>query len=212
MRRIHITDATLIQFDDLSREDHTYLSPQDDCFYFIEYARRKGFNYSEANGFINNLKKSPKTRGTWQWKHKQKAISDAARTLRRQLPNNWLSESTFVPVPPSKAKGYPEYDDRMAHILAQVGNIDVRELVVQANSMEATHVSDERHSIYDLVRNYEIVEDQSEPTPTHIVILDDMITAGAHFRAMYKLLGNRFPEVAISGVFLARSVFPEKHQ
>jgi predicted amidophosphoribosyltransferase len=99
----------------------------------------------------------------------------------------------------------------MLQVLRGLGNADVRELVIQTESMEATHVSDQRHTINELVANYEIDEDQAEPEPTHIVIVDDMMTAGAHFRAMARVLGERFPAVPISGVFLARRIFPENN-
>jgi len=41
---------------------------------------------------------------------------------------------------------------------------------------------DDRHTIQELVGNYEIDEEFAEPRPTHIVIFDDMMTAGTHFR------------------------------
>ncbi len=141
-----MNDAKLTKFSSVSRRDHHYLRPEDDCYFFIEYTRGKSFDYSNANSFINNLKKSPKTRGTWQWRHKQKAIRVAARTLLRELPDEWLSESTFVPVPPSKAKNHPEYDDRMLQILAKL-NADVREVIYQTRTMPAAHESENRHSV-----------------------------------------------------------------
>jgi HAD superfamily hydrolase (TIGR01549 family) len=202
-----MNDAELIKFNDETRGIHAYLYATDDCYYFIEYTKGKRFDYSDANGFISNLKKSPLVRGTMQWQHKIKALNDAARTLRAKLPAEWRSDSTFVPIPPSKAKNHPEYDDRMTQILAKIG-VDMRELVHQAASMAATHVSTQRHSVDQLAENYRINEDETNPEPTHIVIVDDMITAGSHFRAICKVLRRRFPKVPISGVFLARRVFP----
>jgi predicted amidophosphoribosyltransferase len=169
---------------------------------------RRPYFYSQANSFINNLKKSPKTRGTAQWNHKLNAISEAARALLRELPKEWLKESTFVPIPPSKAEGHPEYDDRLLRILKKL-DVDARELVRQKKSMEATHVSTDRHTVSELNANYEINEDLAKPAPTHIVVLDDMVTAGSHFRAICRKLSARFPGVPISGVFLARRIFPD---
>lgn len=203
-----VRNAKLTEFDKESRQGHYYLSPEDDCFFFVEYTRGKSFSYSDGNSFINNLKKSPKTRGTAQWKHKQNAIDVAAKTLRRELPKKWLSHATFVPIPPSKARNHPEYDDRMLQILAKL-NVDVRELVHQRRSMKPTHESENRHTVDELVKNYEIDEALSRPIPKHIVIVDDMITAGAHFKAMAKALGDRFLGVQISGVFLSRRVFSD---
>ena len=54
---------------------------------------------------------------------------------------------TFVPVPPSKAKGDPLYGDRLLQMLTALWPdraTDIGELVVQAASTEAVHDSDIR--------------------------------------------------------------------
>ncbi len=206
-RLLHMKNARLAKFDENTRKDHTYLRAEDDCYFLIEYTARRAFNYSEANNFISNFKKKPSVKETYQWKHKLTAIRDAAETLSRELSKTWLKKSTFVPIPPSKSRKHPEYDDRMSKVLKRLDGVDVRELVYQAKSMEATHVSTDRHSIEDLVANYRIDEDLADPEPKHIVIVDDMVTAGAHYRAMRRALKKRFPGVSISGVFLARRIF-----
>src|ERR1017187_2561401 len=93
-----MNDSKLTRFDDETRNNHHFLNAEDDCYYFMEYTSRKPFKYSSANSFISNLKKHPKTRGTWQWKHKRLAIKTAAETLMRELPADWRSHWTFVPV------------------------------------------------------------------------------------------------------------------
>lgn len=200
-------NAKLNKFDEETRKDHAYLRAEDDCYYLIEYTAKRSFNYSAANNFINNFKKEPGVKATYQWKHKLTAIRQAAETLSSELPKAWLEKSTFVPIPPSKSTSHPEYDDRMLRVLQELQGADVRELVYQHKSMEATHVSIDRHSIEELVDNYRIDEDQSDPEPKHIVIVDDMMTAGAHYRAMRRILRKRFPKASISGVFLARRIF-----
>jgi hypothetical protein len=155
-------DATLTEFNDETRPPHAFLTANDDCYYFVEFIKGAGYG-PPGNSFINNLKKKPSKRNTWEWPYKVGAIRTASRTLLRELPAEWLSHSTFVPVPPSKARGHAEYDDRMLQVLHGLGDADVRELVIQTESMEATHVSDQRHTINELVANYEIDEDQTEP-------------------------------------------------
>jgi len=200
-------DGKLTRFDATTGQSHSYLRAEDDCYYFIEYTARKAFDHSAANSFIKNFKKKPSLKGTYQWRHKLTAIREAAETLSRDLPPEWLRKSTFVPIPPSKSREHPEYDDRMTKVLMTLANADVRELVYQVESMDETHGSADRHSIDDLVANYRIDEDHANPEPTHIVIVDDMMTAGAHYRAMHRILKRRFPNVPISGVFLARRIF-----
>lgn len=39
-------------------------------------------------------------------------------------------------------------------------------------------------------------------------IFDDMLTTGTTFRAMATILGERFPGVKITGIFLARRAIP----
>jgi hypothetical protein len=200
------------EFNEQTRKDHYYMGADDDCYYFVEFIKGAGYG-PPGNSFINNLKKKPSKHGTYEWGHKLRAIDDAAETLRRELSKDWIENSTFVPIPPSKAKDHPEYDDRMSQVLNRLGqNVDVRELVYQKKSMDETHTLLARHSIEALAENYEIDEDEVRPKPKHIVIVDDVVTAGKHFRAMCKVLEERFPGVPVSGVFLARRVIPDENK
>jgi predicted amidophosphoribosyltransferase len=45
-----------------------------------------------------------------------------------------------------------------------------------------------------------------EPTPAVIAVVDDVLTAGAHFKAMKRLLMETFQDAHIVGLFLARRV------
>ena len=54
----------LSEIDDLSRFDHKYLTPNDRCFFFGEYAPRLGYEGSKTNDLILNFKKPPDRRNT----------------------------------------------------------------------------------------------------------------------------------------------------
>jgi hypoxanthine-guanine phosphoribosyltransferase len=43
-------------------------------------------------------------------------------------------------------------------------------------------------------------------TSTSLVVVDDVLTTGAHFKAMQRILNERFPDVSLIGVFVARRV------
>lgn len=83
-------------------------------------------------------------------------------------------------------------------------NLDVRELVVQTQSTSAAHESEDRLSPSQLLEIYQLDETKAEPEPSFIIIFDDMLTAGSHFRAMHATLGQRFPSAEIVGLFIAR--------
>lgn len=88
--------------------------------------------------------------------------------------------------------------------------IDVRELVVQQESTRASHASGtNRMTVQELLDLYRLDETLAGPPPTFIAIVDDMLTAGTHYRAMYSVLARRYPDVPIIGLFIARRVFPD---
>lgn len=199
----------LREIDELTRGDHSYLEAEDECFYLGEYTARKGFTFSATNNLILNLKKSPNLRGTEQWKWKSMAILQAGRELREVLSERWLRQATLVPIPPSKAKSDPLYDDRILRVLHALSDgidLDIRELVVQNISMAAAHDSDERPTPRELAENYCIVEHLAVPEPLLFGVFDDLLTTGCHFRAVKSVLLGRFPGARVTGIFIARRV------
>ena len=117
-----------------------------------------------------------------------------------------------MPIPCSKVEGDPDYDTRIEQICRGIGtSVDVRRLVYQTASTTASHEAGdgERLTVQDLLNVYQINEALANPTPTSIGIVDDVLTAGTHFRAMKTVLSARFPDATIFGIFVARRVFPE---
>jgi hypothetical protein len=132
----------------------------------------------------------------------------------RTLNDNWLRDATLVPIPPSKDRQNPLYDDRVTAICRGIDAlkpyaVDIRELVEQQMSTNAAHESPDRPSLDDLRRIYRINEGDAAPPPTAIGIVDDVLTAATHYRAMKEKLAVRFPGVPITGLFIARRVFPD---
>ena len=114
-----------------------------------------------------------------------------------------------MPVPPSKARGHPLHDDRMLRVLQSLGeglNLDIRELVVQRESMSAAHEADGRPRPPEIAANYSIDENLAAPTPERFGVFDDLLTTGSHFKAMRMVLEARFPDVPVTGIFIARRV------
>jgi predicted amidophosphoribosyltransferase len=57
-----------------------------------------------------------------------------------------------------------------------------------------------------LYNNYTIADELVDPVPSLIAVVDDVLTTGAHFKAMKRILIETFPDVSVVGVFLARRV------
>jgi len=200
----------LRKIDEHSRPDHFRLSGDDECFFVYEYTSRQNYSFSATNSLISNLKKKPGSRG---YSHKLDAIGRSARPFRDGISPEWLDGATLVPVPPSKARGDPAYDDRMTQVCRAIRGtppLDVRELVVQRGCLAAAHESpSNRPSVEDLLRVYEIDESLVSPAPRWIGVFDDVLTAGTHFVALKTILQGRFPGISISGFFIARRIFPD---
>jgi hypothetical protein len=197
--------VNLTRIDHLISGDHYYLTAEDECYFLREYTARQGFDASETNDIIQNLKKPMDRRGRGEWFYKGKAIERAGAELKQALQAQWLRQATIVPIPPHANKADPLYDDR----ITQIGRLiapDVRELIVQVDTVDASHGVSSRPSPAELKMNYRIDEALVAPPPSAIGILDDVLTAGAHFRAIADMLGERFAGVPIVGIFYARRI------
>jgi hypothetical protein len=199
----------LTKIDDLSRPDHSYLTAEDECYFIGEYTARKGYAFSSRNNLILNFKKPMDRRSRPEWPHKARAIQTAAVMFRSSLNDKAREMLTFVPIPPSKARGDPLYDDRLVQMLRGIWPgqpVDVRELVIQPVSTDAVHDSANRPTLAQLEARYEIDRRRLEPAPQAIAVVDDLVTTGAHFVAMRNMLGRQFPGIKIVGLFIARRV------
>ena len=200
----------LTEIDELTRSDHTFLEESDSCYYLGEYTARKGFAFSATNHLIYNLKKPVNRRGrAAEWQYKEHAIIEAGSALKKALDARCIRTATFVPIPPSKSKSDPLYDDRMTRVIQAIrpnAEIDIRELIVQERTVKAYH-SNESSRNPDRIRSlYSIDEELCEPEPSQIIICDDVLTTGAHFKAAQSMLSERFPGVRIDGLFIARRI------
>jgi hypothetical protein len=204
----------VIQFrkiDDTNRGDHYHLTPADECYFLFEYTSGKNFQFSQTNQLISNLKKKPSRAGRPDYSYKLRDMRNCATWLAGAINKAWLNGGVLVPIPPSKAVGHPDYDDRMSQICRAIPAgvpVDVREIVTQKTSIEAAHESGTRPTVAEMIDLYQINEALAAAPLQRIAIVDDVLTAGVHWRAMHHVLSQRFPGVPIVGMFIARRVFP----
>lgn len=199
----------LTKIDELTRPDHTFLAPDDECYYLGEYTARKGFAFSDMNNLVNNLRKPMERRGRPEWRYKESAIMTCGNMFREALNDEWLDTATLVSVPSSMVQTDPNYDDRLPRILRQVSHgkqFDIRELVIMTRTVPQSHLAPERVSIEELIESMSINEACVRPAPQSIGIFDDVLTTGRHFKAVQTIIQQRFPSVPVVGLFVARRV------
>ena len=193
--------------DDLTRGDHHYLTDGDSCYFIGEYTTSGGYEHSRTNDLILNFKKPLDRRGRPEWRYKGRAIRRAAEVFRIALGTSELNSVTFVPIPPSKMKADPLYDDRVTRMLNSIRPeppLDIREIIVQTESVCASHEMDDRPGPDAIRAQYRIDEELVAPPPERIALVDDVLTTGAHFRASKLALAAHFPVTTIVGLFIAR--------
>lgn len=206
------------QIDELLRPDHHFIEPDDVCLFYGTYTVSHQLNehgekippyeLGPINDLIYNFKMPVRYKGQKRYWYKDDAISKIARILYGEFKG--LNGITWVPVPPSKDKTHPEYDDRVEQVLNQYKSldpkIDVRNLVQQSTSRKAMHEGDEHRFIEALYSNYELNANLIDPTPRLIAVFDDVLCTGASFKAIKKLLLEKIAGVKVVGVFVARRV------
>lgn len=194
----------------MTRPDHYYLQPEDECVYFSDYCARQGYGYSPMNQLIFNLKKGVDRRGQPDWVHKERAIDNAGTAFAAALPDWLIDQATMIAMPPSKARDDPRYDDRMQRILHRLRTIkacDVRELLVQDGSREISAHDGDRPGPEALAQGYRVDAGALEPTPRVIGLFDDVLVTGSSFKAAKAVLQSRFPDIRVVGIYVARRIF-----
>jgi hypothetical protein len=135
----------LTEIDELTRPDHHWLAPTDQCAFLGEYTARKGFSFSATNQVVLNFKKSVDRKRLPEWRHKERTIVEVAQAFGAAIDPSWLSEATLVPIPPSKAKPDPLYDDRLVRMLRAIPAqrpLDIRELIIQQRIDHSAPIDD----------------------------------------------------------------------
>lgn len=194
--------TTLTKMDELIKKDHCYLDESDECVFFGEYfpSEHPSWREQPINSLIHNIKKCPSQKSSPYYSYKTRDINRVGETLKK-----WdLKSFIIVPVPPSKLKTDPLYDDRLIQIL-DIGAPYYKELIVLKESRETFHESSgKRLNPDELKEKLEIDEDYIRKNNKPIVIFDDVITTGSHYKAIKNMILSINPNTIVYGLFIAR--------
>ncbi|MEO1089335.1 MAG: hypothetical protein AAFX81_01780 [Pseudomonadota bacterium] len=207
---------TLLEGDMAAK--HTYVSADDEIYFFFEYTSGGGYQHSDGNDLVSNLQKDVVRFGDKSniMRYKAQAIQHCRDLIVKGFKNDIISETCVVPVPPSIVPGEEGHDDRMLQVARGVfAKIDAsstggpRDLIRQRRSIRKSKASTgDRVSVEELMEVYSIDEKLIEPRPHRIAIIDDVLTVGRHWYAVKERIVEAFPAAEIFGIFVSRAVSP----
>lgn len=206
----------LTWIDETTRPDHSYLVEADRCFHIREYFARQGYQGGETNQLIFNYKIRPSVVAAHPRRgfYKERAVAQFAADLRASVSRENAQRVTWVPIPPSKVRGHADYDDRLLRTLRLAFydyDVDIRELLTQTESTESDHTRAarlEHHELRALLR-FDHAAHQVQPVRERIVLLDDVLTTGKHYKCCEYVIREALPNGPdVVGIFIARSVRP----
>ena len=189
------------------------LHAEDRCFYYRDYTVGGGYKCSETNQLIFNLKKTNEAvfENPALKKYKDEAIchfvNESCYFFDNLIKQGGEIPILLVPVPPSSVKSDKAYDDRLMQVVTLLSkrypSLFIDEALSVTETLQPSHLNGPRR--IDAFRSVLKFEKHCSVKPELIVIVDDVITSGAHYIACKSILSKHFPDTDIIGLFWAKS-------
>ena len=185
---------------------HRHINNDDICIYSREYIS-EGYTASQTNSLILNFKKSPsKKANRSEWTYRQQAIEQFKNEIETLFKQD-LS-ITITALPSSKHKTDSEYDKRFEDLFKELLKsrplLKVEWPVEIKETSQASHLGGERNPA-DIKKNY-IWKKFEDSRIKRLCVFDDVLTTGAHFRAISDFLRENGYTGKIIGIFWARVI------
>ncbi|MDR1658894.1 MAG: phosphoribosyltransferase [Desulfovibrio sp.] len=172
-------------------------------FYFRHYISGAGYQKSESNQLILNFKKGINAPES-QLYYKNRAIERFAEDILI-LVKRLKNPCYMTWIPPSKAKNDDLYDDRVKKVVERVcermKNISPVELVENILTRDSLHGGNLRDP-NEIASNWRWISYNLDKY-RQAIIVDDVLTTGASFKALHDLIRARGFSGRINGVFWA---------
>lgn len=195
---------------------HRELTEDDTCFFLYErevLKRDERGQASHAYRTIANFKISPTALKSNPARRKYKAqaidtiVDDLYGFLAGVDPTHRI---LLVPAVTSKSSDDPDFDDRLiqvcSRVAARIPNMDSIELLTIDHTVGAAHLRKGPRRVDDLAAHIQVDDTQSIHLYRSILIFDDVISSGAHFKACRKAMESVYGRtLPVYGLFWART-------
>lgn len=196
--------------------NHRELEPDDVCL-FLHTRETHAYGEIEQWSYpyrtVENFKISPHALSAKpaRRKYKEEAVrivaDDLAMLFRDSDPYTKL---LLVPAVTSKAKSDPNYDDRLPRVCEMVAsrfpNVDWVELLSARQTIASAHTGDGTRDVDALLANIAVVPGFPVGDYASVLIFDDVISSGAHFKACERAIKSVYGEhTPVKGVFWSRT-------
>lgn len=176
------------------------------CYYARDYiSKAGGFNRCITNSAILNFKKSPIADGQ---QYRTQAINLFAQEAQLLIDCKDNKTFTVTAIPSSKSKDDPNYDNRFEdffNVLRVLRPcIKVQWPVRIKNSTDPTHLAKGIRDPKIIASNY-IYHGLTSDLPDSLLVFDDVLTTGAHFRAFKDFIRSSGYAGNVYGIFWAKA-------
>ena len=190
---------------------------EDDCYFLLDYTPGGGYQASEDNQLVLNLKTNPKAAKSPRHRHRIRlSVKGFAEALHRPIDyyRRLFSRISLVPIPNSKSKTDPDHHDNL-EIIGQILQSKFGQRIKLENPIankftrrkaSKTFGVRDRQYIERLKANFHWLGLSNQPEL--IIIYDDVITSGAQFRAVKEFISANLehqPKPRMIGFFWART-------
>jgi len=180
-----------------------HLVLQDECYYFLEYTPG-GYSISKSNSMIINFKKELKHRSDEKvWGFRNKEIKNFAQMIHDRLKGFCC---TIIPCATSKPRKDHDFNDRLDALAKELkklsNNYDIQFCLDTISPQKSSHTGGTRNP--DEIKEFTSWIKPTKEPQEYIILIDDVFTTGAHFRAYKDMVLLHYPEHKVIGIFLAR--------
>ena len=153
-----------------------------------------------------NFKKPPSAKGTAQWEYRDRAVKTFSKEVELLFKPDSLA--TITAVPSSKAKNDPEYDNRFEDLFEELKksrpNLNIEWPIEIKQTIKSTHLSGDRDP--ETFKQNCFWKGFRKDHPKILIVFDDVLTTGGHFKAVSDFLKKNGYKGEIVGVFWARAI------